>query len=54
MRVSDYGIEIGTLKDRIIVTEIQPEGKKRMDVKSYLRGHPVEPGERFDVSHLSA
>jgi len=50
MRVSDYGIEIGTLKDRIIVTEIQPEGKKRMAVKSYLQGHPVEPGERFDVS----
>jgi methionyl-tRNA formyltransferase len=54
MRVSDYGIEIGTLKDRIIVTEIQPEGKKRMAVKSYLQGHPVEPGERFDVSRTSA
>jgi methionyl-tRNA formyltransferase len=54
MRVSDYGIEIGTLKDRIIVTEIQPEGKKRMAVKSYLQGHPVEPGERFDVSGTSA
>ncbi len=50
MRVSDYGIEIGTLKDRIIVTEIQPEGKKRMTVKSYLQGHAVESGERFDVS----
>ncbi len=50
MRVSDYGIEVGTLKDRIIVTELQPEGKKRMTVKSYLQGHAVEPGERFDVS----
>jgi methionyl-tRNA formyltransferase len=50
MRVSDYGIEIGTLSGRIIVTEIQPEGKKRMTVKSYLLGHPVELGERFDVS----
>lgn len=54
MRVSDYGIEIGTLKDRIIVTEIQPEGKKKMTVKSYLQGHPVEPGERFDASGASA
>ena len=54
MRVSDYGIEIGTSKDRIIVTEIQPEGKKRMDVKSFLRGHPLEPGERFDASQPSA
>ncbi|HKI47708.1 MAG TPA: methionyl-tRNA formyltransferase [Desulfobacteria bacterium] len=54
MRVSDYGIEIGTLKDRIIVTEIQPEGKKKMAVKSYLQGHPVEPGERFDVFGVSS
>ncbi len=54
MRVSDYGIEIGTLKDRIIVTEIQPEGKKRMDVKSYLRGHPVASGDRFEPSGASA
>ncbi|MDH3256158.1 MAG: methionyl-tRNA formyltransferase [Nitrospinota bacterium] len=50
MRVSDYGIEIGTLKDRIIVTEIQPEGKKRMTVKSYLQGHAVKTGDRFDAS----
>ncbi|MEE9259466.1 MAG: methionyl-tRNA formyltransferase [Nitrospinaceae bacterium] len=54
MRVSDYGIEIGTLKDRIIVTEIQPEGKKRMDVKSYLQGHPVASGDRFEPSGASA
>ena len=50
VRVSDYGIEVGTLKDRIIVTEIQPEGKKKMPVKSYLQGHPVKPGEQFNVS----
>ena len=54
MRVSDYGIEIGTLKERVIVTEIQPEGKKRMAVKSYLQGHPVEPGDHFDISAASA
>ena len=49
VRVSDYGIEVGTLKDRVIVTELQPEGKKNMDVKSYLRGHAVEPGTRFEA-----
>lgn len=54
MRVSDYGIEIGTLKDRIIVTEIQPEGKKRMTVQSYLQGHSVKPGEQFESTHTSA
>ncbi len=53
-RVSDYGIEIGTLKDRVIVTELQPEGKKAMDVKSYLRGHAIEPGERFESAATPA
>ena len=54
MRVSDYGIEIGTLKDRVIVTEIQPEGKKRMTVQSYRQGHPIKPGERFESMQTSA
>lgn len=53
MRVSDYGIEVGTLKDRIIVTEIQPEGKKRMTVQNYLQGHPVKSGERFESTQTS-
>lgn len=53
-RVSDYGIEIGTLKDRIIVTELQPEGKKKMDAKSYLQGHALKPGERFEAAETSA
>lgn len=29
------------------VKELQPEGKKRMDVESFLRGYPVEPGTVF-------
>ncbi len=44
VRVSDYGIEIGTQEGRLILKEIQPEGKKRMDVKSFLAGHPVKQG----------
>jgi methionyl-tRNA formyltransferase len=46
-RVSDYGIEVGTGEGRLILKEVQPEGKKRMDVKSFLTGHPVKPGTRL-------
>ena len=30
-RVSNYGIEVGTQSERIIIKELQPEGKKRME-----------------------
>ena len=48
IRVSDHGLEIGTQKDRLIVTEIKPEGKRTMSVKSYLQGYPVHKGDRLD------
>ena len=41
LRISGHGIEVGTQKERIVITEIQPEGKKRMDVKSFLAGHKL-------------
>ena len=46
-RVSDYGIEVGTCKGRLIITELQPEGKKRMAAKSFLRGHVIQAGDRL-------
>lgn len=54
MRLSDYGIEVGTSEDRLIITELQPEGKKRMSVRDFLHGHPMHKGDRFDeLPHLS-
>ncbi len=50
VRISDYGLEVGTGQGRLILKEIQPEGKKRMDVKSFLAGHPIKPGERLNSS----
>ena len=47
VRVSDYGIEVGTTEGRLIITELQPEGKKRMSAGSFLLGHPVPVGETF-------
>jgi methionyl-tRNA formyltransferase len=48
-RVTDVGIEVGTGKGRLIITELQPEGKKSMPTKSFLAGHKVERGTLFDT-----
>lgn len=49
VRVSSYGVEVGTQSGRLILREIQPEGKKRMDAKSFLAGHPLQVGDRLDT-----
>ena len=48
VRLSDHGIEMGTKSRRLIITELQPEGKKRMSAKSFLMGHKVSVGDPFD------
>jgi methionyl-tRNA formyltransferase len=47
-RVTDVGIEVGTGQGRLIITELQPEGKKSMSTKSFLAGHKIERGTLFD------
>lgn len=32
----------------VLITELQPEGKKRMTAKAFLVGHKLEAGERFE------
>ncbi len=32
----------------LAITSLQPEGKKRMDTGSFLRGYKIEKGERFE------
>lgn len=46
-RVSDHGIEVGTGQGRLVITVLQPEGKKRMAAKCYLRGYGIEVGDRL-------
>lgn len=53
LRISGHGIEVGTQKERIIITELQPEGKKKMDVKSFLAGHKLIVGNKFSKQPLS-
>ncbi len=45
--VTKNTLKIGTGDGLLCVLELQPEGKKRMPVDAFLRGYPVEPGERF-------
>ncbi|MFH2124325.1 MAG: methionyl-tRNA formyltransferase [Pseudomonadota bacterium] len=40
----NQGLLISTAKGCLLIKEIQPEGKKRMTVESYLCGHPLKPG----------
>ena len=47
LRISGHGIEVGTQKERIVITELQPEGKNKMDVKSFLAGHKLITGNIF-------
>ena len=47
LRISGHGIEVGTKKERIVITELQPEGKNKMDVKSFLAGHKLITGNIF-------
>ena len=49
VRVSDHGIEVGTEAGRLIITEAQPEGKRRMPAKNFLAGHEVSIGDKFSA-----
>ena len=47
VRFSDIGIEVGTADGIIIITELQPEGKKRMHVRNFLSGYKLVTGSQF-------
>ncbi len=44
------GLLIATGKEMLLIRELQPEGKKRMIVESFLCGHSLEPSSRFTDS----
>jgi methionyl-tRNA formyltransferase len=35
--------------ERLVIDEVQPEGRRAMKAGEYLAGHPIQPGTRFDV-----
>jgi methionyl-tRNA formyltransferase len=46
--ITDSGIEVGTGNGRLVITELQPAGKKKMSAKSFLAGNKIQPGDIFD------
>ncbi|GAB4336373.1 MAG: methionyl-tRNA formyltransferase [Desulfobulbaceae bacterium] len=46
-RADDEGLLVATGKEYLLIREIQPEGKKRMDVAAFLRGAALATGDRF-------
>ena len=46
-RITDSGIEVGTGEKRLKITEVKPEGKKTMPVKSFLSGYKINPGDKL-------
>ena len=46
-RITDSGIEVGTGEKRLKITELKPEGKKAIPVKSFLSGYQINPGDKL-------
>ena len=46
-RITDSGIEVGTADNRLKITELKPEGKKSMSVKSFLSGYKINRGDKL-------
>ena len=47
-RITDTGIEVGTGKNRLKITELKLEGKKAMPVKSFLSGNKITRDDIFE------
>ncbi|MDO4323435.1 MAG: methionyl-tRNA formyltransferase [Lachnospiraceae bacterium] len=45
--VTKHSLKIRTGNGLLSIRELQPEGKKRMDVDAFLRGYPVDDDEKF-------
>ena len=46
-RITDSGIEVATGDKRLKITELKPEGKKSMSVKSFLSGYKINRGDKL-------
>jgi methionyl-tRNA formyltransferase len=43
---ADGGLEVACGEGSLVLLEVQPEGRRRMGVKEFLRGHPLDVGTR--------
>jgi methionyl-tRNA formyltransferase len=47
LRADAHGIVVGTGDGRLVITELQVPGGKRLSSIEYITGHPLAPGERL-------
>ena len=47
LRADAEGVVVGTREGRLVITELQAPGGKRLKVREYLAGHLVKPGNRL-------
>ena len=41
------GLLVATGQGTLVITEVQPSGRRRMHVKEFLAGHPIQVGEQL-------
>ena len=44
---SSDGLWVGTGDGSVLITDLQLEGKKRMEAREFLRGHPIAAGTKL-------
>ena len=42
------GVLVATTLGGVLVTEVQPSGRRRMAARDWINGRGVEPGQRFE------
>ena len=47
VQVQPEGLTIATGSGTLLIRELQPPGRRRMPVRAFLAGHPIQPGDRF-------
>jgi methionyl-tRNA formyltransferase len=47
--IDEHGIGVACGQGRLEITELQRAGGKRLPAADFLRGFPLEPGQRFDA-----
>jgi methionyl-tRNA formyltransferase len=45
--IADKNLAVATGKGTLYLTDVQLEGKKRMPIEAFLRGHKIKVGETF-------
>jgi methionyl-tRNA formyltransferase len=48
--IDERGIVVACGEGRLEITELQRPGGKRLPAADFVRGFPIEPGQRFEAA----